>query len=120
MVQLPRRPTRFQRLATAVVGGLKETFAGGWARTSLRLLALLGGFYFGGNITAIVLPDFPGGRPSMVLALVVLLELVVRVRTRALPPLPDSRPVPFLWMLADNLRLGLVYALVLEAFKLGT
>jgi hypothetical protein len=120
MVQLPRRPTRLQRFAATVVGGLRAHFAGGWARTSLRLLALLGGFYAGGNLTAYVLPRFPGGRPALVLALVVVLELVVRLRTRVLPPLPDSRPAPFLWMIADNLRLGLVYAVVLEAFKLGT
>jgi len=43
------------------------------------------------------------------------LELVVRLRTR----LAGDRPA-LGWVIADNLRLGLVYAVVLEAFKLGS
>lgn len=79
------------------------------------LLALLVGFYVGGNLTAYLLPLFPGGRPLMVLALVLLLELVVRLRGR----LVDEQP-GLGWRVADNLRIGLVYAVVLEAYKLGT
>jgi hypothetical protein len=51
----------------------------------------------------------------MVLAVVLTLELVVRLRGRLVtgePGLP--------WRVLDNLRIGLVYAVVLEAFKLGT
>ena len=44
-----------------------------------------------------------------------LLELVVRLRTR----LAGDRP-PLGWVIADNLRVGLVYSVVLEAFKLGS
>lgn len=79
------------------------------------LLALLIGFYLGSNLTAYVLPRFPGGRPLLVLSLVLLIELMVRARGRWLrgePTLP--------WLVADNLRVGFVYSVVLEAFKLGT
>lgn len=79
------------------------------------LLALLVGFYIGGNLTAFLLPLFPGGRPLMVLALVLLLELVVRLRGRLVQEQPGLG-----WRVADNLRIGLVYAVVLEAYKLGT
>ncbi|MCS5705118.1 DUF565 domain-containing protein [Synechococcus sp. FGCU-3] len=120
MVQLPRQPTRFERLATALSRSLLGPFQGSWRRRSALLLALLLGFYAGGTVTAYVVVRFPGGRPSFVLALVLLLELVVRLRTRVLPPLPDGQAPPLGWQLADNLRIGLVYAVVLEAFKLGT
>jgi hypothetical protein len=46
---------------------------------------------------------------------VVLLEMVVRLRTRIV----QGRP-PLGWLVLDNLRIGLVYAVVLEAFKLGS
>jgi hypothetical protein len=46
---------------------------------------------------------------------VVLLEMVVRLRTRVV----QGRP-PLGWLVLDNLRIGLVYAVVLEAFKLGS
>jgi hypothetical protein len=114
MTRLPLQPTRFdglqRRIVTAVFGG----FRGSWRRRSLAVLALLLGFYGGQNVTALWLERI-GQRPVVVLMLVVLLELVVRLRTR----LAGDRPA-LGWVIADNLRLGLVYAVVLEAFKLGS
>lgn len=120
MVQLPRQPTRFARLAAAAGSMLFGGFRDGWRSSSLLILALLLGFYVGGNGSSYVVVVFPGGRPSLVLTLVLLLELVVRLRTRALPPLPAGRSIPLGWMLADNLRIGFTYAVALEAFKVGT
>jgi hypothetical protein len=51
----------------------------------------------------------------MVLAVVLALEVLVRLRGRLVTGEP-----PLVWRLLDNLRIGLVYAVVLEAFKLGT
>lgn len=115
MVQLPRQPTRFARLAAAAVTSLLGGLGGSWRRRSVLLLALLLGFYAGGNVTSYVLPLFPGGRPAMVLAMVLALELLVRLRSRVVQGLP-----PLGWRIADNLRIGVVYAIVLEAYKLGT
>ena len=107
--------TRFQRFSQAAANVLIEQLRGSWTQRSARLLALLLGFYAGGNIPAYVLPRFPGGRPAMVLAVVLGLELLVRLRGRLV-----NGAAPLLWRLLDNLRIGLVYAVVLEAFKLGT
>jgi dolichol kinase len=107
--------TRFQRFSEAVGSAVIGQLRGSWKHRSAVLLALLVGFYLGGNLTAYVLPLFPGGRPLMVLALVVLLELVVRLRGRLVEEQPGLG-----WRVADNLRIGLVYAVVLEAYKLGT
>jgi len=79
------------------------------------LIALLVGFYIGGNLTAYVLPIVPGGRPALVLMLVVTLELVVRLRGRLVQGMPGLG-----WRIVDNLRIGMVYSVVLEAYKLGT
>ena len=49
------------------------------------------------------------------LVLVLLLELLIRLRSRWV-----NGPVPLPWLMLDNLRLGFVYAVVLEAFKLGS
>ncbi len=107
--------TRFQRFSAAAGNALIGQLQGSWRYRSAVLLALLLGFYAGGNITAYVLPRFPGGRPAMVLVVVLVLEVLVRLRGR----LVSGEP-PLLWRLLDNLRIGLVYAVVLEAFKLGT
>lgn len=100
-----------QRLADAVLGRALVS----WRTGSLLLLALLLGFLLGANLTTYVLFTIPGGRPVAVLAMVLVVELVVRLRSRAV----RSRP-SFGWQLCDNLRIGAVYSVVLEAFKVGT
>ncbi|MEB3185394.1 MAG: DUF565 domain-containing protein [Cyanobacteriota bacterium] len=120
MVQLPRQPTRFARLAAAAATSLLGGVRGSWRRRSVLLLALLLGFFAGNSVTSYVLLIFPGGRPALVLMLVLLLELIVRLRTRTMVPRPAGLGTPLGWMVVDNLRLGLVYAVVLEAIKLGT
>jgi dolichol kinase len=115
MTPQPRQQTRFERAASALAASALGQLRGGWRHRSAQLLALLLGFYAGGNVTAYVLPMFPGGRPAMVVAVVVALELLVRLRSRLVTAEP-----PLGWRLLDNLRIGLVYAVVLEAFKLGT
>lgn len=110
----PLQVTRFeraqQRLAEVLFAGLR----GNWRRRSLLLLALLLGFYGGQNVTALWLERI-NTRPLVVLVMVLLLELAVRLRSR----LAGERPA-LGWQLLDNLRIGLVYAVVLEAFKLGS
>ncbi|MEB3353362.1 MAG: DUF565 domain-containing protein [Cyanobacteriota bacterium] len=115
MTTLSPQRTRFQRLIAALAASLGHQLRGGWKHRSAVLLALLVGFYAGGNATSYVLPLFPGGRPAMVLAVVVVLELVVRLRGRLVTQAPGLG-----WRIADNLRIGWVYAVVLEAYKLGT
>ena len=107
--------TRFQRLSERLAAMVLGNWRGNWRHRSAVLLALLVGFYAGSNLTAYFVIVFPGGRPALVLALVVLLELIVRLRGRLVSQTPSLA-----WVITDNLRLGLVYAVVLEAFKLGS
>lgn len=111
---LPLQPTRLDGLLRRLGGLLLGGFRGSWRRRSLAVLALLLGFYAGENITALWL-ERVGHRPLVVLLVVLLLELVVRLRTRLVGDRPGLG-----WILIDNLRLGVVYAVVLEAFKLGS
>jgi hypothetical protein len=111
----PLQQTRYnavqQRLAEVVLGRAMVS----WRAASLLLLALLLGFLLGANLTTFVLFAIPGGRPIAVLAMVIVVESLVRLRSR----LVRARP-SFGWQLCDNLRIGAVYSVVLEAFKVGT
>ena len=115
MTRLPLQRTRFnqalEQLGVLLLGSLR----GNWRHRSTVLLALLLGFYAGSNVTVYVLLQIPGGRPMAVLLMVLLVELIVRLRGRLVKTAPGLG-----WVVADNLRLGVVYAVVLEAFKLGT
>jgi hypothetical protein len=51
----------------------------------------------------------------VVLGLVAMIEVMVRLRTRV-----QAEPWPLAWLALDNLRIGVVYAVVLEAYKLGS
>ena len=112
----PLRPqsTRLENLLGRLNRQLSGGWQGPWRRRSLLLLALLVGMYLGNNLTSLWLASF-GVRPAVVLAMVLGLELIVRLRSRTVVD-----PVPLAWGVCDNLRIGLVYAVVFEAFKVGS
>ena len=115
MTRLPLQQTRVNRLQAAVAQRVVSTLGNSWRDRSLQLLALLLGFYAGTNLTSYVNANIPGGRPAAVLLMLLLVEVLVRLRSRFVV----GRP-PLGWLICDNLRLGAVYAVVLEAFKVGT
>ena len=101
-----------RRLGQSLLGQLRRS----WRHASLALLALLLGYFLSQNLISLLLVRVPGGRPAVVLALLLSMEVLVRLRTR----LQRSEEPPLAWVMLDNLRLGATYAAVLEAFKLGT
>jgi len=106
--------TRYERVQRQLARQLQPALVDPWKRRSLAALALLFGFFLGSNLTTYYLEQI-GQRPLVVLALVLLIEITVRVRTRV-----SKEPWPLAWVLLDNLRIGVLYAVVLEAFKLGS
>lgn len=115
MTRLPLQRTRFNRFQEQAGRTLVANWVGGsWRRRSLAVLALLVGVYAGSNLLTLVLNRL-GSRPLVTLLLVLALEVLVRVRTRL-----TIDPAPLGWVIVDNLRIGLVYAVVLESFKLGS
>jgi hypothetical protein len=113
VTRLPLQRTRFNRAVERLGSLLLGNLRGNWRYRSSVVLALLLGFYGASNVTAFVL--IPGGRPMSVVLMVLLVEVMVRLRGRLVPAQPGLG-----WVVADNLRMGAVYAVVLEAFKLGT
>ena len=113
---IPPQRTRYaafeRRLGRSLLGQLRRS----WRHASLALLSLLIGYFLCQNLISLLLVRVPGGRPAVVLTLVLSMELLVRLRTRVV----RTEEKPLLWVMLDNLRLGTTYAAVLEAFKLGT
>ena len=115
MSRLPVQRTRWPGVLSRLGGGLLGQLRRSWRTASFSLLALLLGYYLGQNITTVLLARVPLGRPLVVLLTVVAFEAMVRLRSRLVGPDPSLG-----WVVLDNLRIGLVYAVVFEAFKLGT
>ena len=97
--------TRLAGLQRSWGAELRQSWSGPWSRRSVSLLLLLLGFFIGGNLT-VHLANAVGVRTFTALYALVASELLVLGRRR------------FPWL--DNLRLGFVYAVVLEAFKVGS
>lgn len=115
MTRLPLQQTRVNRLQAALAQRVVSTLGNSWRDRSLQLLALLLGFYGGANLTSYVNVKISGGRPAAVLVMLLVVEVLVRLRSRFV-----VGRAPLGWLICDNLRLGAVYAVVLEAFKVGT
>lgn len=111
----PRQQTRLEKVLDQLGRNLRAQIGTRWATASTALLALLAGIFLGENLSAILLWKLTGGRPILVLGMVVVYEVLVRLRTRAVSDVPSLS-----WVVIDNLRMGVVFALVLEAFKLGS
>lgn len=112
----PLQPTRLQSTLARLGDGLLGWLRRGWRRASSALLALLGGFWLAQNLTTLLMLHLPGGRPMAALGMLLVAELTVRLRSHRGPGQEDSA----VWLIIDNLRAGALYAVVLEAFKLGT
>ncbi len=106
--------TRLSRMQTRFGRSLEEGFAGPWWRRSLLIISLLGGFLVGSNLTE-HLANAVGSRTISALTTLIACELLVLLRRRVV-----TSPMAFRWRLLDHLRIGFVYAVVLEAFKVGS
>jgi hypothetical protein len=111
----PPQRTRLERLQQRWGRVIRAQIGDRWASLSTASLALLAGVFLGQNLSSVLLWNVPGGRPMVVLGLVLGHELLVRLRSRTVREVP-----PPVWVIVDNLRMGVVFALVLEAFKLGS
>ena len=93
---------------------LSQSFAGPWWRRSLSLIALLLGF-LSGSVATVHLVNAVSMRTFAGLLVLALCEALVFFRRRV-----RQEPLPLSWQLLDNGRIGLVYGIVLEAFKVGS
>jgi hypothetical protein len=97
--------TRLAALQRGIGVKLRSGLAGPWWKRSFSLLSLLLGFFIGSSLT-VHLAESVTYRTFSGLYCLLLCELLVLMRPR--------------WRGLDNLRLGFVYAIVLEAFKVGS
>ena len=109
-----RQGTRLQRSVVEIGQGLEQWAVNPWRRLSLLSIGLLLGFWLGTAISSIagVLGQLD---PVMALAVVLSTEGLIRLRRR----LSLRAPQPSVVMaVLDLSRLGFLYGLFLEAFKL--
>ena len=109
----PFQNTRLQRRVLEARQRLQEWAVNPWRRLSLLLIVLLTAFWIGSSIGAITgaADEYD---PLAALICVIALELAARQRRRLLERPSDKLPLQLL----DSTRIGLLYGLLLEGFKL--
>ena len=106
--------TRFNNFQKSIGTNLSSSILGPWNRSSIGIITLLIGYYLGSNLTVYFLQKV-GQRPLVVISMVLFIEILIRLRSTV-----KSSIWPIYWLAIDNMRIGSVYAVVLEAFKLGS
>jgi LPS O-antigen subunit length determinant protein (WzzB/FepE family) len=107
--------TRLNTLTTRTAAQLTQLFSNPWRRASLLLISVLLGFFLGSAISTI------SGQATywdvVVAAIVVAgIELINRLAYGAPEAVRRSLPTEVL----NAVKIGIVYSLCLEAFKLGS
>ena len=105
--------TRF----TVIYDSLNLVFLGflrsSWKDKSLNLLSILIGYFLFANFITKFISE---GKNELLMipVIIIIFEIIIRIK-----PLKTSN-IYLVWKIIDKIRIGGVYALILEAFKLGS
>lgn len=103
--------TKFREFIDSLIFIINPIISDSWSKRSLLLLSLLFGFYFTNSFLSFFLDKSVN---TIFLAIIILLIMELVIRSYLIPKL--TIPV----MIINNIRIGSTYALILEAYKLGS
>ena len=105
--------TNFSRITYQVnnlfFGFLSDT----WRSKSISLISVLTGYFLFANFSTKFISE---GKNELIMVPIIILfiEIIVRIK-----PSSSSKFYDF-WSVVNKLRIGAMYAIILEAFKLGS
>ncbi len=108
-MQKTRFTLLYGSLNSLLLGFLKSS----WKDKSLNILSILFGYFLFANFITKFISE---GKNELLMipVIIIIFEIIIRIK-----PLRKSN-IYVLWMLLDKVRIGAVFALILEAFKLGS
>ena len=106
--------TKFRKLIDSLVKTFNPIFEYSWRKRSILLISLLFGYYFTNSLLSFLL-DKPVN--TIFLALFILLIMELTIRSLLISKISKFSIIIFS---INNFRVGSTYALILEAYKLGS
>ena len=84
-----------------------------WRSKSISLISVLTGYFLFANFLTKFISQ---GKNELIMVpvIIVFIEIIIRIRPASSSKFYD------LWSVVDKLRVGAIYAIILEAFKLGS
>ena len=100
----------FSEKVTSIIFGFLNL---SWKDKSINIISFLIGYFLFANFITKFITE---GKNELVMVPVIILIIELIIRSK-----PKSKSsIYYLWSVVDKIRIGATYALVLEAFKLGS
>ena len=106
--------TRYRKFVDSIFIILNSLISDSWSKRSILLLSLLSGFYFTNSLISFLLDKSVN---TIFLAISILLIMEITIRSFLFS---NISKLSIILLAINNFRIGSTYALILEAFKLGS
>ncbi len=106
--------TNLKKIIDSILTITKPIISDSWSKRSLSILSVLIGFYFTNNLVTYLL-DKSINTIFLSVTILVIMELTIRSLLFS-----NVSKLSIFILTINNFRIGSTYALILEAFKLGS
>ncbi len=106
--------TKFRQSIDKLNQIINSIITDSWNKRSVLLLSLLFGFYFTNSFLSFLLDK---SFNTIFIAIIILLIMELSIRIKLIPKLLKNSLIT---ISINNFRIGSTYALILEAYKLGS
>ena len=105
--------TKFSKINDQFNNLLFGFLSSSWKSKSINVISVLTGYFLFANFATKFISE---GKNELIMVpiIIVFIEIIIRIKP------PSSSRFYDLWSVIDKLRIGAIYAVILEAFKLGS
>ena len=105
--------TNFLRITSQLNNLFFGFLSDSWRSKSIGLISVLTGYFLFANFLTKFISE---GKNELIMVpiIIVFIEIIIRIKPSSSSKFYD------LWSVIDKLRIGAIYAVILEAFKLGS
>ena len=105
--------TKFLRITSQLNNLLFGFLSDTWRSKSISLISVLTGYFLFANFITKFISE---GKNELIMVpiIIIFIEIIIRIKPSS------SSKFYYIWTVVDKLRIGAIYAIILEAFKLGS